>query len=142
MPQLKSDLVSQKLRKTNKGYELSLYSGAEPTKDDFKIASNRLSIAFPKMTKEFFLLLTEFSMKENFTAKRLEDAVNHVIANFQYKELNISDIIKFDRRVKLLTYGEVCNLWTSGVPHTDFEIRDIDGVKYWVKKVDLLNQNI
>ena len=138
-PQLRSESPLRKPIKTNdETFEISLYNDCVPTKDDFLTASNRLSIAFPKMTKEFFILLTEFVIKEGFTAKRLSDAVNHVIANFQYKELNISDIIKFDRRIKLYTYYEVYNLMGQ-FPHPDFEKMEVNGNNYFVRKVDLLN---
>lgn len=139
-------LHSPKLQKTDDGYALSVYNDMAPTSESLKIASNRLAIAFPKMTKEFFLLLTEFVLKENFTAKRLEDAVNHVIANFQYKELNISDIIKFDKKAKLYTGEEyktaqMKKFKETGVSGTnEFEKRIINETIYWVKKSDLLNQ--
>lgn len=139
MPQSKSDSLLPQLRKTNKGLELSLYAGKAPTGADFKTAANRLSIAFPKMTKEFFLLLTEFVAREGFTAQRLEDAVNHVITNFQYKELNISDIVKFDRRARLYTYSEASNMWAARkATPADFEKRTINGKVYRIKKTDLL----
>jgi len=139
-PQLRSESPLPKPIKTNdESFELSLYADEYPTKDDFIAASNRLSIAFPKMTKEFFILLTEFIIKNEFTSKRLSDAVNHVIANFQYKELNISDIIKFDRRVKLYTGKEFVNAQMSGISPDEFEKREIDGKIYFVRKIDLLN---
>ena len=83
--------------------------------------------------------MNEFILKEKFTQKRLEDAVNHVIANFQYKELNIFDIIKFDRRIKLYTYNEVCELVTTNKARfEDFEIRKIENQTFRVRKTDLL----
>ncbi|KAA6324380.1 hypothetical protein EZS27_026288 [termite gut metagenome] len=78
-------------------------------------------------------------LENEFTAKRLEEAVNHVLDNFQYKELNVSDIIKFDRRVKLYTGNEFVKAQMSGIHPSEFERREIDGTLYWVKKVDLLN---
>ncbi|MCL1942003.1 MAG: hypothetical protein FWF54_00395 [Candidatus Azobacteroides sp.] len=120
--------------------ELSLYADEFPTVEDFMAASNRLSIAFPKMTKEFFVLLTEFAVKHEFTAERLSDAVNHVIADFRYRELNISDIIRYDRRVKLYTAGEFMKAQMSGTHPSEFEKREIDGKIYRVLKADLLNQ--
>ena len=117
---------------------LSLYADRELNDDDFIRASNRLSIAFPKMTKEFFILLAEFIDKHNFTAKRLEDAVNHVIANFPYKELNISDIIRYDRRVKLYTGREYENAQVNGADPSEFERRNINGVNYFIRKTDTL----
>lgn len=137
MLRLKSDLPSLNLNKTGDGYELSIYRDSLPSLDDLKVATHRLSIAFPKMSKEFFVLLTEFVSKEKFTAERLKDAVNHVIANFQYKELNISDIIQFDRRVKLYNYSDVCDLVTRGkATFEDFEIIEVNGEKFRIKKTD------
>lgn len=101
---------------------------------------NRLKAAFPKMSdnKEFFNLLSERVVANGFSNERLKDAVNHVLDNFQYKELVISDIIKFDRRVKLYTYGEVVNMVTKGnATWVDFEIRKINGNHFRIKKTDL-----
>jgi len=119
---------------------LSLYEDSDPTIENLNTATNRLSIAFPKMPEEFFILLTEFILKEKFTAKRLEDAVNHVIRNFQYKEFNISDIIKFDKRVKLYTGKEYISMQMQGFHTSEFEKRVINDEVYWVKKIDLLNK--
>jgi len=117
-----------------------LYTDKKPEKTDYEQAVSRLSIAFPRMKGEFFILLTEFLIKENFTKKRLTDAVNHTIANFQYKELNISDIIQFDRKIKLYTYNEVTEMVLKNqASYSDFEIREIDGKKFRVKKTDLIN---
>lgn len=117
---------------------VSLYSDAEPTPAEIAVAMKRLQVAFPKMEPAFFNLLAERVMGNGFTAERLRDAVNHVLDNFQYKELNISDIIRFDRRAKLHTYGEVCQMVTSGKARwDDFEKREINGTVYRIKKTDL-----
>jgi len=90
------------------------------------------------MSKEFFVLLTEFLVKEKFTKQRLKEAVNHIITTFKYKELNISDIIQFDKRVKLYTYNEVTAMvLKSQASFDDFEIREVNGKKFRVKKTDL-----
>lgn len=79
--------------------------------------------AFPRMSNEFFILLSEYILKENFTEERLRDAVDKIICNFQYKELNISDIISFDKRIKLYTWNDVYKL--SGMfPSPDFQLYD------------------
>ena len=149
MPQRSNlELGLPQLRATDKGYELSLYDDRFPTSDEFKVATNRLSIAFPKMAKEFFVLLTEFAVKEKFTSKRLQDAVNHVIANFQYKELNISDIIKFDKRIRLYNHDEYQRMIDrKEARHEDFEVKIVNGEKLLdgsgrvlrVKKSDIIN---
>jgi len=91
------------------------------------------------MTKEFFVLLTEFLITENFTKQRLKDAVNYVIKNFPYKELNISDIIRYDRKVKLYTHSEASALVTQGkASFEDFEKREIDGKIFRILKSDTI----
>ena len=118
---------------------VSLYRDAEPSPTEVAVSMKRLQVAFPKMEPAFFNLLAERIMGNGFTASRLKDAVNHVIDNFQYKELNISDIIRFDRRAKLYTYSEVCQLVTSGkAVWEDFEKREINGTVFRIKKTDLI----
>jgi hypothetical protein len=104
-------------------------------------AIRTLRIAFPRSGDEFFSLLYERMKKNQFTAKRLEDAVTHVIDNFPYKELNVSDIISFDRRVRLYSYDEVCDICANGraVMSEDFKKVRIGEKLYWVKKVDMIN---
>lgn len=100
--------------------------------------SATLARAFPKHEAGFFKLLTERVVANGFTAKRLNDAVNYLVDNFQYKELNISDIIKFDKKVKLYTYNEVCSMVTRGeATFEDFSLKEIDGKVFRIKKTDL-----
>lgn len=95
-------------------------------------------VAFPKMENEFFNLLSERVRANKFTTKRLNDAINHLIDNFNYKELNIADIVKFDKKVKLYSYNDVCKMVSKGeASFTDFAIKEIDGTHYRVKKTDL-----
>lgn len=118
---------------------VSLYRDNEASPRDIAISMKRLELAFPKMERGFFDLLAERIIANGFTASRLKDAVNYVLDNFQYKELNISDIIRFDRRVKLYTYSEVCQLITSGkADWDDFEKREINGTVFRIKKADLI----
>lgn len=87
------------------------------------------------MEDDFFDILSERIVANNFTEERLKDAVNSVIDNFQYKELNISDVIRFDKKEKLYTYQEVANLVTQGkASFDDFDKREIDGKIYRVRK--------
>lgn len=116
----------------NGSFEISLYNDNIPSVSEINTAINRLSIAFPKMMKDFFVLLTEFIIEHKFTAKRLSDSVNHVIANFQYKELNISDIIKFDKRKRLYTQDDVYRI-SGKFPSPDFELYKSDNKRFWIK---------
>lgn len=120
--------------KAKNGYEMSIYSCiAEPAV--ILQSVNRLKAAFPKMGVEFFNILSERIVKNGFSNERLQDAVNYVIDNFHYKELNVSDIIKFDKRVKLYTYDEVTCLVTEGkASFDDFKIVKVDGKIFRVRK--------
>ena len=118
---------------------VSLYQGGEASGADIAVSMKRLQTAFPKMDNAFFNLLAERVLDNGFTTERLKDAVNHVLDNFQYKELNISDIIRFDRRAKLYTYKEASELVSSGkATFEDFEKREINGTVYRIKKTDLV----
>lgn len=117
--------------------EISLYSGElEPT--IILQSVNRLRVAFPKMSDDFFNVLAERIVANKFSNKRLQDAVNHILDNFQYKELNISDVVKFDKRAKLYSYNDVCNLVTKNqASFSDFQIIELEGNTYRIKKTDI-----
>jgi hypothetical protein len=128
------------IRRTDEGsYVLSLYDDLPVSEGMLMVHIARLKAAFPKMENVFFNILAERIVENGFTEKRLADAVNHVIDTFRYKELNVSDIIRFDRSVRLYTHDEVCRMWMIGAGQNDFEKRSVDGVTYWIRKVDLLN---
>jgi len=98
----------------------------------------KLKEAFPRMQPAFFNLLSERLIANGFTDSRVTDAVNNVIDNFEYKELNISDVIKFDKKVKIYTHSEATILVTSGrATFDDFEKREINGVTYRILKSDI-----
>ena len=128
-----SDKGLQEGLKKTQSNEVSLY---QDTLSDTGVAKNmkKLQFAFPKQSKEFFNVLAERLIANGFTDERLTDAVNNVIDNFQYKELNISDIVRFDKKMKFYNYSEATTLVTEKgyVFGKDLHrtIRD-DGV-YWV----------
>ena len=130
-----SDKGLQEGLKKTQSNEVSLY---QDTLSDMGVAKNmkKLQFAFPKQSKEFFNVLAERLIANGFTDKRLTDAVNNVIDNFQFKELNISDIVRFDKKMKFYNYNEACRLVTE----KGFEFgKDLqrtirnDGV-YWTMK--------
>lgn len=100
----------------------------------------KLKEAFPRQTVGFFDILTERLIANGFTDERLSDAVNNVIDNFQYKEINISDIVKFDRKKRLYSYKEACAMVTEGKATFGEDLNRVEmGDKvYWVKKDEVL----
>lgn len=125
--------------KKTQSNEISLYEGGILTDRSIAINLKKLKEAFPRMQPAFFNLLSERVIANGFSDKRLADAVNNVIDNFEYKELNVSDIIKFDRKVKMHTYTEAAAMVTAGkATFEDFEKREINGNVFRILKKDLL----
>lgn len=122
--------------------ELSAYNDNKMSADDGAVAVKKLAVAFPNQSRDFFLLLVERMLSNNFTAQRCADAVNYLIDNFAFKQINIADVIKFDKKRKVYTYGQmlsklVCNGGTE--PTTDsFNQLKINGKIYYY----LDNENI
>jgi aspartyl/asparaginyl-tRNA synthetase len=96
----------------------------------------KLQSAFPKQSKEFFNVLAERLIANGFTDQRLTDAVNNLIDNFKFKELNIADIVKFDKKMKLYNYKEACKLVTEdGFEFgKDLQRISMDDNTYWIMK--------
>ena len=127
-----------RLKRTPEGTEISLYEGGMLTERTLAIYLKKLREAFPRQTDTFFDILTERIIANGFSDQRLADAVNNVIDNFRYKELSVADIIQHDKRVKLYTYPEVVAMVTAWqAAFDDFEIREINGKTYRVKKSDI-----
>lgn len=115
-------------------FSISKYQG-QLTPSNLATQIKKLQVAFPKQPIEFFDLLVGRIKANNFTDERLTDAVNNVIDNFRYKELNIADIIKYDKREKLITYQQLVKLVSNGQEKMDsWEIVEIDNRKLWQKK--------
>lgn len=135
-----SQEVSLTVSQGQTGKELSIYNDPPASPADILNALEKLKAAFPKMTDPISDVLSERIVANGFSRKRLNDAVNNVIDNFPYKEFNVSDIIKFDKKVKLYTYHEVCNMVSASLAaFRDFEVREIGGINYRVRKTDLID---
>ena len=128
-------VLQEGLKKTQCSNEVSLYRGSL---SDRGVAKNmrKLQSAFPKQNKEFFNVLAERLIANGFTDERLTDAVNNVIDNFQYKELNIADIVSFDKKIKLYTYSEACRMVTKDGYEfgKDLQRITLDDRVYWTMK--------
>jgi hypothetical protein len=114
-----------------------LYVGAAASAAEVAVQVARLKVAFPKQPELFFNILAERIVAHRFTARRLEDAVNSVVDSFRYKELNVSDVIGYDRRAKLYTANEFMRAQMEGERPDEFEKRVVSGRAYWVKKSDM-----
>lgn len=94
-------------------YSLSIYNTAPATREEIRNLLYFLEKAF-SMTDQKLSLMTEIVYNEYFTPQRLKDAVNYLLKCCKKKELQIADVISYDRCLKLYTYSEACRLVTSG----------------------------
>lgn len=118
---------------------ISLYSDNIVSDQTIITGIAKLKVAFPKMSDDFFNLLVEMIIEEQMTEKQLIDSVKHVLKNFQYKELTIANILSYDKKVKLYTYNEVCELVTQGKAEMrDFDLKWINDTPYRIKCSDKL----
>jgi hypothetical protein len=119
--------------------ELSIYQGHKAEPKDIAMELSKLQVAFTDISKEYMSVLTERLVRNGFTKERLRDAIGHVIDNFNYRRPNISDIISFDKKVKMYTYAEVFRMIEKGEASgfEDFQIVEVNGNKFRVKKTDV-----
>jgi hypothetical protein len=117
--------------------EYSIYDDEPAKKEQIIQSLKKLAIAFPAMNEEFYLLLAETIADNKMSAQRLKDAVKYVINDFKFKELNISDIVKFDKSVKHYTGAEFMNMQMQGYHFSEFETRKINNETFFVLKSDL-----
>ncbi len=109
------------------------------------VSVRKLSVAFPQMSAAFFNLLTERIAKTGMTARRLDYAVNHVIDNFTYKQLNVADVLSVDVKCRLLSYAQMCSEAAKNGTSTDLYAPVFMGEEdkpAWVLKVDKLRYKI
>lgn len=90
---------------------LSVYRG-ELKQETVAKSVAKIKAAFPALTPEFFKLLIDRFKEKEFTDERLIDAVNSVIDNCQYPTPTMANFLSFDKRVKVLSYDELCNIVT------------------------------
>ena len=93
-----------------------------------------MKAAFPNAKAGFFDIVMERVKENGFSDQRLIDAVNNLIDNFRYPNPMVSDIVSFDKRIKLHTHSEVCNKIGQGYRWEDFEIVERNNTKFWIIK--------
>ena len=113
---------------------LSVYHG-NITQENFVSSVARIKVAFPDLNKDFYQLLKERIMEKGFSDQRLTDAVNHVIDTCPYPTPTLANFLSFDKRVKLITYQELCTLIGKGEATMDaYERMRINGKVFFVRK--------
>jgi hypothetical protein len=133
MPKSQNSLQSISPQTTNNS--ISIYQ--DELSIPFAIAQTlRLKKAFPNLPEGFYDILLERVKETGFTDQRLKDAIDTLIDNFIYPNPAIANIISFDKRVKLHSYIEVCDLVVKGNIWDDFSKVKIKGKYFWITKVE------
>lgn len=111
------------------GNSLSVYSG-ELKPETVLESIKKIRSAFPSMSNDFYNIFMERLKDKGFSDKRLKDAVNYVIDTCQYPTPTLANFLSFDKRVKILTYHELCAKVTNGEDKFDryakIKIKDIN----------------
>lgn len=118
---------------------ISIYND-EQADDNFILEQiKRLYICFSETNKEIFKELFNRIKANNFTKKRLQDAVDNLIDTHTYKTIAIADVISFDKNIDIYSYIDVCNLaYERGSEvWNEFEKIIIDDSIYYIRKNDL-----
>lgn len=80
-------------------------------------------------------MLSECILANNFTDKRLQDAVCHVIDNVRYNCFKVADIVSFDKRERLITYNDLLKKVMKGsATFDDYEIVRLPNINLWRAK--------
>lgn len=70
------------------------------------------------------------------TEQRLSDAIGYILDTFKYQRPSVADIIGYDRRIRLYSHNEVCELVMKGERFSDFEKHWIGETLFRIRKTD------
>lgn len=138
---IKVDL-SPFVKTEQEGYSITTYRDEKATADDVRMAIGKLDAAFPNSFKteeeksRFYAILTEMVIRQGLSSKQLSDAIYNCLVNCKtYKQINISDIVGYDKRLKLYGYNEMCVMVTKGEAEmSDFYRVKIRDKYFYIKK--------
>ena len=135
---VKSQRASREVIKVGKETRISRYKDEIAKPADILNQIDRLRACFKANSDTFYSVLSERIAATQMTQIQLLESVNNLLDNFKYKEINISDVIGFDKYVRLYSYNEVCNLVTEHkASFEDFQIVKIKGEIYRVLKTEI-----
>ena len=125
-------------------YEVSLYKGKPATDAELSEEIGRLRRNYTQMKPEFFAELANELTADRWPAKRIKDAVSHVLRTKPGGFLSIADIFSYDKPMRLYNYSGYYWLVSSNrardnrVPEkSDFGKITIEGKVFWYLKKDL-----
>lgn len=82
-------------------YEISLYGNKPACYDEIFAECTKLLMAFPAQEETFFSILYQAIEDEGMSLERLREAIKQLIANHKFRTFNVSDIVSYDKTVKI-----------------------------------------
>lgn len=124
------------------GRSLTVYRDRKATADDVKMGIGKLDAAFPNSFRtenektKFYAILTEIVIRQGLSSRQLSDAIYNCLINSKtYKQINVSDIVGYDKRLKLYSYNEMTIMVTNGEAEcSDFYRVKIRDKYFYIKK--------
>lgn len=102
-------------------YEVTTYKGNPATDSEISIEIDRLRRNYTMMKADFFAVLTNELIADQWPQQRIKDAVNHVMRTKPGRFLSIADIFSYDKPMRLYNYAGYCWLINNG------RASDVDG---------------
>lgn len=106
------ELVTTNLSKLSKdtNNSISAYGKGEISKVKFAEAVIKIRAAFPKLKNGFFNILESELKNDDWTEKRLDDAIDNLVKTFKYPEPTLANILSYDKKVLFFTYQEILEM--------------------------------
>lgn len=108
MEKFKKHSTNTLIRKDD-SFEISIYND-KLTPECVGENTVKLKQSFPALPNGFYDVFYERLKANNYTDKRLNDAIGHVIDNCIYPTPTIAQFISFDKRMKLYSYEDVLKI--------------------------------
>lgn len=119
--------------------QITKYTDALATHDDFIKARLMLQTNFPKLSDAQMALIQSRLVENKFTGQQLRDAVFYVVDNVSFENLKVADFLEKFRPKKIYCHAEILQLIDRGYSFDDFQlVAKKDGRAFWAMKKDLI----
>jgi len=86
------------------------------------------------MQPGFVVVLCQRIAEKLMSAKQVTDAINNVIDTYRFPVPLVADIVSWDKRIKIYTHQEICEMIPKGYTFDNFEKITVNGLVRWIMK--------
>ena len=130
-------------------FAVTTYKGKPATNVELTTQIDRLRRNYTQMKPDFFAVLTNELVADEWTAERIKDAVTHVMRTKTGGFISIADVFSYDKPMKLYNYSGYCWLINNlrakddaDPAKSDFGTIKIEGKVFWYLKKDLPQKSV